>query len=138
MLVGVELVSLGQRVLGLLRRRTLEYRANLMMGPMILGCRGLQKPLEQGHRGSDVLACPGEVWEGFVVLDDPPIHVVGYGTCMPTVSVALDLSLEPRAFLLELESCFFKLLVPRPQLLYPQARWAPASPRTRRRGHLLG
>ena len=42
--------------------------------------------------------------------------------------MALDLSLELRAFLLELESCFFELLVPRPQLLYPQARWGPCIP----------
>ena len=89
-----------------------------MMGPMILGCRGLRKHPKQGHHGSNVLTCPGEVWEGFIVLDDPLLHVVGHGTRMPTVSVALDL----RAFLLELESCFFELLVPRPQLLYPQAR----------------
>ena len=40
----------------------------------------------------------------------------------PTVSMALDLSLELRMFLLELESCFFELLVSRPQLLYRQAR----------------
>ena len=62
------------------------------------------------------------MWEGFIILDDSPIHVVGHGARMPTVSVALDLSLELRAFLLELESCFFEFLVPRPQLLHPQAR----------------
>ena len=70
------------------------------------------------------------MWEGFVVLDDPPVHVVGHDTRTLTVSVVLDLSLELRAFLLELESCFFELLVPRPQLLYPQARWGPASTST--------
>ena len=43
------------------------------------------------------------MWEGFVVLDDPPVHVAGHGARTPTVSVALDLSLELRAFLLELE-----------------------------------
>jgi len=37
--------------------------------------------------------------------------------------MALDLLLELRAFLLELESCFFELLVSCPQLLYLQARW---------------
>ena len=61
----------------------------------------------------------GEVWEGFVILDDPLVHVGGHGTRTPTVSVVLDLSLELRALLLELESCFFELMVPRPQLLYP-------------------
>ena len=43
---------------------------------------------------------------------------MGHGTHTPTISLALDLSLELRVFLLELESCFFELLVPRPQLLY--------------------
>ena len=89
------------------------------MGLMILGHRGPQKPLEQGCSGSNILACPGEVWEGFVVLDDPLVHVVDHGARTATVSMALNLSLELRAFLLELESCFFELLVPRPQLLYP-------------------
>ena len=91
----------------------------------ILGRRGPRKPSEQGHHSSDVLALPGEVWEGFIVLDDPLVHVVGHSVSTPAVSVALDLSLELRAFLLELESCFFELLAPRPQLLYPQVRWGP-------------
>ena len=84
------------------------------MGPTILGCRGLRKPPEQGRRNSKILACPGEVWEGFIVLDDPPVHVAGHGARTPTVSMALDLSLELRVFLLELESCFLDLLVPCP------------------------
>ena len=96
------------------------------MGQTILGCHGLRKPPEQGHYGSDVLACPGEVWEGFVVLDDPPSSWAT--ACAPTAFVAVDLSLELRAFLLELESCFFEVLVSRPQLLYPQARWGPYVP----------
>ena len=103
---------------------------------MILGRRGPWKPLEQGLYGSDVLACPGEVWEGFVVLDDPPIHIVGHGVRTPTVfvgarSIARALlipSLELYLFLLELESCFLKLLVLGLQLLYPQARWGPYIP----------
>ena len=66
--------------------------------------------MEQGHHGNDVLACPSEVWEGFVVLDDPSIHIAGHGARTPTVSMALEL----RAFLLELESCFFELLVSHP------------------------
>ena len=77
------------------------------MGPMILGRRGPGSP-----HSSDVLACPGEVWEGFIILDDPPVHVAGYGARTPTISTALDLSLELCAFLLELESCFLELLVP--------------------------
>ena len=68
------------------------------------------------------------MWEGFVILDDPPVHVVGHDARTPTISVALDLLLKLHAFLLELESCFFKLLVPRRQLLYPQVRWGPCIP----------
>jgi len=65
------------------------------------------------------------VWEGFIVLYDPPIHVVGHGARTPTISMVLDLLLELRAFLLELESCFLELLVPGLQLLHPQVRWGP-------------
>ena len=85
------------------------------MGLTILWCCGLRKPSEQGSHGSDVLACPGEVWEGFVILDDPPVHIVGHGARTPTVSMVLEL----RSFLLELESCFLDLLVLGPQQLYP-------------------
>jgi len=42
--------------------------------------------------------------------------------------MAFDLSIELRAFLLELESYFFELFVPHPQLLYPQMRWGPYIP----------
>ena len=81
------------------------------MGPMILRRRGPQKPPKQGCHGSDVLVCSGEVWEGFIILDDPPVHITAHSLRTPTVSVALDLSLELRVFLLELESCFLDLLV---------------------------
>ena len=80
-----------------------------MMGPMILRCRGPQKPPEQGHHSNDILAHPGEVWEGFIVLDDPPVHVMGHGACVSPVSMALDLVIELHTFLLELESRFLKL-----------------------------
>ena len=82
------------------------------MGPTIFGCRGPRKPPKQGHHSSDVLACPGEVWEGFIILDDPLVHIMGHGVRTSTVSMALNLSFELRTFLLELESCFLKLLVP--------------------------
>ena len=81
------------------------------MIPMILGHHGPRKPLEQGCHSSDVLARPGEVWEGFIVLDDPPVHVVGHGVGTPAVSMALDFLIELRTFLLELEPCFLDLLV---------------------------
>jgi len=41
MLAGVELTSSRQRAFRLLHRRTLEQRANFVVGPMILGCCGL-------------------------------------------------------------------------------------------------
>ena len=44
---------------------------------------------------------------------------MGHGARVPTVSMALDLSIELRAFLLELESCFLELLVSGLQLLHP-------------------
>ena len=106
----------------------LEQRANLTMGPMILECRGPWKPLEQGCHSSIVLACPSEVWEGFIVLNDPSVHVMGHGACTPTVSVVLNLSIELRVFLLELESRFLELLVLGLQLLHPQVRWGPRIP----------
>ena len=84
------------------------------MGPMILRCRGPRKPSEQGRRSSDVLAYPGEVWEGFVILDDPPVHVAGHDACTPIISMALDLSLEFYALLLKLKSCILELLVSHP------------------------
>ena len=46
---------------------------------------------------------------------------MSHGACTPIVSMALDLSLELHAFLLELESFFLELLVPGLQLFYPQA-----------------
>ncbi|XP_066344145.1 uncharacterized protein [Miscanthus floridulus] len=70
----------------------------------------------------------GKVWEGFIILDDPPVHVIGHSMRTSTVSMALDLLFELCVFLLELESCFLELLVPSLQLLYPQARWGPFIP----------
>ena len=43
---------------------------------------------------------------------------MGHSACMPTVFMVLDLSLKLHAFLVELESYFFELLVSCPQLLY--------------------
>ena len=67
--------------------------------------------MEQGRCGGNVLACLGKAREGFIICDDPLVHIAGHGTHTPTVSVALDLSLELHAFLLKLESCFLELLV---------------------------
>ena len=80
---------------------------------------GTRKPPKQGCRNSDVLAHLDEVWEGFIILDDSLVHVAGHGARMPTVSVALNLSIELCSFLLELESRFLKLNALGLQLLHP-------------------
>ena len=100
------------------------------MGSTVFGHRWPRKPLEQGSHSSNVLAYPCEVWERFIILNDPPVHVTGHGTCMPTVSMVLDLLLKLHAFLLELESCFLELLVLGLKLLHPQAGWSPYIPST--------
>jgi hypothetical protein len=46
------------------------------------------------------LACSGEVREILVVLDDPPVHIMGDGARMPTVFAAFNLTIELRALLL--------------------------------------
>ena len=89
------------------------------MGPTILEHRGPWKPPEQGHCDADVLAYLSEVWEGFIILDDPMVHVMSHSTRTLTVSMALDLLIELHTFLLELESCFLELLVSGLELLLP-------------------
>ena len=84
----------------------LEHRADFMVGLAILGRCGLWKAMEQGRGSGDDLAHPSEMRKGFIVGDDPSVYVTGHGVCAPTVSAAFDLSIELRAFLLELESCF--------------------------------
>ena len=79
------------------------------MGLTLIGCRGPQKPMEQGLHSSDVLTHPSKVWEGFIILNDPLVHITSHGTCAPTVFVVLDLTIELRTFLLELEPCFLYL-----------------------------
>ena len=84
--------------------------------------------MEQGHLSGDVLARPGKARGGFFIDDDPLVYVVGHGTCVPTVSMALDLPIELRVFLLELESRFLDLSVSGFQLLHPHARWGRCLP----------
>ena len=84
--------------------------------------------MEQGHGGGDVLACPSEAREGFIVYDDSPVHVSSHGACAPIVSAALYLPIELRVFLLELDSCFLDLSVLGFQLLHPHARWGRCLP----------
>ena len=38
-----------------------------------------EEAMEQGHRGGDVLARPGEARKGFIIDDDPLVHVTGPG-----------------------------------------------------------
>jgi len=92
-----------------------------MVSPTILGRRSFWKTVEQGHCSGDVLACPSEAGEGFIVGDDPPVHVAGHGTCAPTVFTALDLLIELRAFLHKLESCLLDLPLSSFQLLHRHA-----------------
>ena len=80
--------------------------------------------MEQGHHSGDVLARLSKVREGFIIGDDPLVHIAGHGACAPTVSMAVDLLIKLRAFLLELESRFLDLLVSGFQLLHPHARWS--------------
>jgi hypothetical protein len=40
------------------------------------------------------------VWEILIILDDPPVHVMGDGARTPTISIAFDLALELRVLLL--------------------------------------
>ena len=118
-MASVELASPRQQAFCLLRYRTLEQRANLMVGPTILGRRGPWKPMEQGRHSSGVLAHPSEVWVGFIVRDDPLVHITGHGACAPTVSTVLDLTIKLNVFLLKLESRFLELLVSGLQLPHP-------------------
>ena len=65
-----------------------------MVGPAILGRCSLWKATEQGRCGGDVLACPSKVGKGFIIGDDPLVHVVGHGACMPSISVVPDLLVD--------------------------------------------
>ena len=84
--------------------------------------------MEQGRCGSDVLACPNDVRKGFIVGDDPSVHVMGHGACAPTVSVAFDLSIDLRVFPQKLLSGFIDLPLSGSQLLHPYARWVRCLP----------
>ena len=65
--------------------------------------------MKQGHCGSDVLACPSKVRKGLIIADDPSVHVMGHGSCAPTVSAAFDLPINLRVFLNKLLSGFVDL-----------------------------
>ena len=65
--------------------------------------------MEQGHCGGDVLAYPSEVRKGFIIGNDPLIHITGHGACMPTVSAVFDLPIDQRVFPNKLLSGFVDL-----------------------------
>ena len=127
-LAGVELASLGQRAFRLLRRRTLKQRVNFVVGPMILGRCGLWKAMEQSHCGGDVVACSSKVRKGFIVGDDPLVHVTGHGACAPTVSTAFDLPIDLHVLPNKLLSGFIYLLLSGSQLVHPYMRWGHCPP----------
>ena len=87
----------------------LEQCENLVVGLRIFGHYGLQKAMEQGHHDSNVLACPSKAREGFIVCDDPLVHITGHGACAPTVSVTFNLPIDLRVFPHKLESGFIDL-----------------------------
>jgi hypothetical protein len=121
-------MSLRQRALHLLRRRTFEQHANLLVGSAILRRHGLYEAMEQGHHGGDVLACPSKVRKGSIIGDDPLVYVTGRGVCAPAVSMTFDLAIDFHVFPHELLSGLVNLQLLSSQLLHPYTRWAAASP----------
>ena len=93
-LAGVGFASSRQRAFHLLRRRTLEQRANFSTGLAILERRGLWKAMKQGRRSGDVLACPSKVREGPIIGEDPLVYIIGHGACVPTVSMTVDFLID--------------------------------------------
>jgi len=98
-LAGVGLASSRQRAFCLLRRHTLEQRANFSTSAAILGCHGLRKAVQQGHHCGDVLACPSEVREAPVVGEDPLVYGAGRGACTPTAFMTFNLTIDVRVLL---------------------------------------
>ena len=82
-LVGVGFALSRQRTLRLLRRRTLEQRANFSAGAAILGRRGLRKAMQQGGCYGDVLAGSSKVRKGPIIGEDPLVYGAGHGARAP-------------------------------------------------------
>jgi len=82
-LAGIELVSPRHRALCLLHRYSLEQRVYLPMSSTLIGRRGLWHASDHSRRCGYVLTSAGEVWEAIIVLDDPPVYVVGHGVAEP-------------------------------------------------------
>jgi hypothetical protein len=60
-----------------------------------------------------------EVWKVAIILDDPPVYIVGPGSRWSAVLTVFNLAFEHRAFLPQLEPCFFDLPLSLPQLCHP-------------------
>jgi len=95
---GVGLVSPRQRAFCLLRRRTLEQRANFLAGLVILGHCGLWKAMQQGGCCGDVLAGSGKVRKGPIVGEDPLMYGAGRGAWAPPVFAAFNLVIDVHVF----------------------------------------
>ena len=66
--------------------------------------------------------------KGFIVGDDPSIHITGHGTCTPTISVVFDLPIDLCVFPYMLDSGFIDLPLLGSQLLHPYVRWGRCPP----------
>ena len=95
------------------------------MSSALIGCHGFWHASDHSHHDGYVLTGVSEVWEAIVVLDDPPMYVMGHGTCMPTIRVVSDLALELCLLLLQLEPRVLELLLLRPQLLHARGPYVP-------------
>ena len=84
--------------------------------------------MEQGHGGGDVLAHLSEVGKGFIVGDDPSVHVVGHGACVPSISTAPDLLVDLLVLPNKLLFGFVYFPLLGFQLLHPYVRWGRCSP----------
>ena len=78
--------------------------------------------MEQGCCGGNVLACPSEVRKGFIIGDDPSVHVTGHDVCASTVFAAFDLSIDLHVLLNKLLSSFVYLPLLGSPLLHPYVR----------------
>ena len=119
MLAGVGFTSSRQRTFRLLRRCTLEQRANFLASAAILERRGLQKAMQQGGCCGDVLAGSGEVRKDPIVGEDPLVYGTGHGARTPPVFAAFNLAIDVRVFPGEPLPGLIDLLLMGPQLLHP-------------------
>ena len=115
---GVGFASSRQRTFRLLRRCSLEQRANLPASAAILGRRGLRKAMQQGGCCGDVLAGLGEVRKDPIVGEDPLVYGTGRGARAP-VSAAFNLAIDVRVLPDEPLPGLIDLLLMGPQLLHP-------------------